>query len=303
MAITSTKSLLDSLLHARTSSDVKAILHELGDSADINLDTPFGSLGLQWHSFGDNLSNVSTIGLATKPGRSLTERLTNAIDALLEDRVQPNVTPPNSARQAAKNWFNRPVSGPDDGLFKWNYSEHEIDRRISVVLLAGESDGAPTIDVVDDGIGIRPSEFSSTILSLQSGNKIKKWYLVGAFGQGGASTLAFSDYALIVSRRKHEPAGVCGFTLIRVLNLNVTYKEDSFGYLAVKNVDGTLTVPSCEVGGEAIELYPEVPRAVEVPHTDDRHAGQTLRVQADKPRWKAWAWHWQSVRLPAFIAV
>src|ERR1044071_906491 len=258
MDITSTKALLEAFLHARLSSEVKAVLQELGDSADINLDTPFGNLGLRWHSFGNNPSNISTIGLGTKPGRSLTERLTNAIDALLEDRVQPQVTPPNSARQAAKAWFGRPISGPDDGLFKWNYSEQSVDKRNSVVLLPSGSEGAPTIDVVDDGIGIRPLEFSSTILSLQSGNKIKKWYLIGAFGQGGASTLAFSDYALIISRHREDPKR-CGFTLIRVLNLNETYKEDCYGYLAVQNGDGTLTVPSCDLTEEPMRLYPDAP--------------------------------------------
>ena len=257
MAINSTKALLESLLRATMDSDVRAVLDEIGDTREISLDAPFGSLGLQWHPFGNNLSNLSTIGLGTKPGRSLTERLTNAADALLEDRVKPNVTPPGSARLAAKAWFNRPISGPDDGLFKWDYSEYELDRRISVVLLPSGTEAAPTVDVIDDGVGLTPISFPSTILSLQSGNKIQKWYLIGAFGQGGASTLAFSDYALAVSRHKLNPR-VCGYTLIRVLNLNETYKEDCYGYLASKNADGSLTVPFCEIDDNALELYPNV---------------------------------------------
>src|ERR1035437_589031 len=159
MAIDSLKSLLQALLKARTSAEVKSILDDIGDYADLGLDTAFGSLGLQWHAFGDNLSNVSSIGLATKPGRSLTERLTNATDALREDRVRPNVTPPTSARNATKPWFGRQISGPDDGLFKWDYSGHDIDRRISVVLLPSGNDSAPTVDVVDNGIGIKPEQF------------------------------------------------------------------------------------------------------------------------------------------------
>jgi hypothetical protein len=256
MAIDSPRSLLQALLAARTNAEVKSILDEMGDSADIGLDTAFGSLGLHWHAFGDNLSNVSSIGLGTKPGRSLTERLTNATDALLEDRVQPNVTTPTSARSAAKTWFGRPISGPDDGLFKWDYAGQDIDRRISVVLLPSGNDSAPTVDVVDDGIGIKPEQFPQTILSLQGGNKINKWYVIGAFGQGGASTLAFCEYALIISRYKDEP-NICGFTLVRVLSLNETYKEDCFGYLGIRGQNGHVSVPFCDIGHEPLDLYPD----------------------------------------------
>jgi hypothetical protein len=256
MAIDSLNSLLFAFIDATTNAGVKAILNDIGDLADSNLDTPFGCFGLQWHAFGNNASNISTIGLATKPGRSIAERLTNAADALLEERVQLNVTPPVSPRHAAKTWFSRPISGPDDGLFKWDYAEHDIDKRASVVLLPSGSEAAPTIDVVDDGIGIMPDDFASTILSLQSGNKITKWYLIGAFGQGGASTLAFCDYALIVSRPKEKPS-ICGFTVIRVLNLNETYKEDCYAYLALPKA-GYLTVPSCEIGVLPLRLYPHI---------------------------------------------
>jgi hypothetical protein len=254
MAIDSLKSLLHALLNARSSAEIKSILDEIGDSADVGLDTAFGTLGLQWHAFGDNLSNVSSIGLGTKPGRSLTERLTNATDALLEDRVQPNVATPTSARNAAKTWFGRPITGPDDGLFKWDYSSQELDRRISLVLLPSGNENAPTVDVVDDGIGIKPEHFPQTILSLQGGNKINKWYVIGAFGQGGASTLAFCDYAVIVSRHKDNP-GICGFTLVRVLNLNESYKEDCFGYLATAEEDARVSVPSADIGDDPLELY------------------------------------------------
>lgn len=258
MAIANVKSLLDAFLQATTGQEIRNVLHDAGDHPDLGLDVPFGDLGLRWHSFGDNPSNISTIGLGTKPGRSLTERLTNAMDALLEDRAQPNVTLPTSPRQAAKNWFSRPVSGPDEGLFKWDYSQYEIDKRISVVLLPSDKEDAPTIDVMDDGIGILPSDFASTILSLQNRNKINKWYVIGAFGQGGASTLAFSDYVLIISRHKKQPS-ICGFTLIRVLDLNETYKEDCYGYLAVTGVDGKPTVPAFDIGNAVLEPYAQAP--------------------------------------------
>jgi hypothetical protein len=112
-------------------------------------------------------------------------------------------------------------------LFNWDFSLNGYDRRIAVVLSPSGNESAPTVDVVDDGIGLAPDQFPSTILSLQSGNKIQKWYLIGAFGQGGASALAFCDYALIVSRSKETP-GKVGFTVIKILQLSEQYKEDTY---------------------------------------------------------------------------
>lgn len=245
--------LFEDLMAARSADDVRRILQVLGDKQSQQLDEPIGSSGLAWRAFGNNLSNISTIGLATNPGRSLTERLTNAMDALLEERVNPGMQLPSSSRAAALAWYGRPVSGPDEGLFNWLFDESEYDRRIAVVLLESGSESAPTVDVLDHGIGLGAHEFSSTILSLQSGNKINKRYLIGAFGQGGASTLAFSDYVLIVSRPKSANETVA-FTVVRVVKLDESYKEDAYGYLSI--CGDTPLVPQCEIGVDPIDLYP-----------------------------------------------
>jgi hypothetical protein len=260
MPFENAESLMRALLTATKSSQVRTILDEIGDHAGAELDQPFGPFNFCWHAFGNNPSNISSIGLGTKPGRSLTERVTNAIDAVLEDRAPSNVTLPNSARLAAQQWFGRPVSGPDDGMFKWDYSEGGNDRRYSVVITESGNEGAPSIDVIDDGIGIGPDDFPGTILSLQQGNKIKKWHLIGAFGQGGASTLSFSEYAIIISRHRDNPR-VIGFTIIRVLKLNEQYKEDCYAYLCLRGPSGTISVPSCQVGDAALPLYSEYPAA------------------------------------------
>ena len=254
MRISTLPELFNALIQSRESSEVRKILAEVGDSGDGEIDTPFGPLGLLWHAFDDSLSNVSSIGLGTKPGRSLTERVTNAMDAVLEARVPSGVAKlPTSCRQAAKQWFGRPVTGPDDGLFRWKYSDSDYDRLIDVVLLPSGSETAPTIDVLDKGIGLRPADFPDTILSLQRGNKLTKLHLIGAFGQGGAATLSFSDYALVVSRHKQKPQ-VVGFTLIRVLTLSDLFKEDAYAYLALPTSGDGVTVPSLEIDGP-ITLY------------------------------------------------
>jgi len=121
MSFENAEDLMRALLAAKSNADVRAMLDAIGDHPSLGLDEPFGPFQFSWHPFGDNPSNISSIGLGTKPGRSLTERITNAIDAVLEDRTPSGVSLPNSARAAAQQWFGRPISGPDDGLFNWDY--------------------------------------------------------------------------------------------------------------------------------------------------------------------------------------
>ncbi len=256
MPFENAEGLLRALLAATTSDDYRKILEDIGDHAHVELDEHFGPFNLSWHAFGNNESNNSSINLATKPGRSLTERITNATDAILEDRARENVALPQSARDAAQQWFGRPVSSPDNGLFNWDYSEGGYDRRIAVVVTDSGTKTAPTVDVIDEGIGLSPETFPQTILSLQSGNKIKKLHVMGAFGQGGASTLAFCDCALIVSRQRDNPR-VVGFTVVRVAKLGGGYKEDCYAYLCLRDPSGTLSVPSCQLDDGPLPLYPE----------------------------------------------
>ena len=256
MNLTSLEEVCRAFLKATSSEQVHGILAELGDHSWIGLAQQFGDFGFAWRAYGDRSTNVSTIGLATKPGRSLAERITNATEAVLEERVIPSIQTPSSVRAAAFQWFGRPETSPENGLFAWNY-EQGAERRITVLLQESGTSSAPTVDVVDDGIGILPDHFPSTILSLQAENKIKKKYLIGAFGQGGSSTLAFCDYALIVSWSKDQPNTV-GFTIVRVLKLDESYKEDCFAYLVLKDAtSGRTIVPSFRVNESDFMLYPE----------------------------------------------
>ena len=279
--MTNHKDLFKVLLTCVSNKQIQDVLSAIGDHSELGLDEPFGPHRFAWHAFGNNPSNLSTIGLGTKPGKSLGERVTNAIDAIIEERRPAGIEPPHSPRLAAQQWFGRPITSASDGLYKWAYGGTGVDHRIAVVLNPSGSESAPTVDVIDDGIGIEPQQFPSTILSLQGGNKITKWYLIGAFGQGGAATLAFCDYALIVSRHRDRPTTV-GFTVIRVLNLSETYKEDSWVYLSVPSSDGSLTVPSCDVGTGPILPYPENSKAPQLlKGTLVRHFSYRLNGLAD----------------------
>jgi hypothetical protein len=258
----SIESLFAELIKSRTSEEVRTALSRVGDSPDVDIRSTFGPLNFRWEPFGDNLSNISSIGLGTKTGRSLTERLTNAIDAILEDRANPSLPSPESSRIAAQQWFGRPITSSDDGLYKWKFEGTKYDRLINVVLLPSGVEFAPTVDTLDAGVGLAAPAFRRTILSLQGGNKLTKRYLIGAFGQGGAATLSFCQYALIVSR-PHSSPGHVAFTVVRVMRLSDEYKEDAYAYLAC-NVDGELTVPSLMRAG-SIELYAAAGKAKNVP--------------------------------------
>ncbi|HVY04517.1 MAG TPA: hypothetical protein VHB46_00950 [Burkholderiales bacterium] len=248
------ETLLAQLVKCRTGVELRRILRELGDTDTSTLDIPFGKHKLVWRAFGNTSSNISTIGLGTKPGRSLTERVTNAIDALLEDKVVDGVSPPESPRAAAAQWFGRPMSSSESGLFSWKDMPSGFDQKINVVLSSSEKELAPTIDVIDEGIGISAINFPQTIMSLQGGNKIRKKYLIGAFGQGGAATLAFCEYAVIFSRPHDDPRKIA-FTIVRVLKLDDSYKEDCYAYLCQAAEDPKVFECSRQ---ESIELFADV---------------------------------------------
>lgn len=233
MAILSIEELFGRVLGARKKADIDIILEELGDRQNAGLDTEFGSLNGRWMPYGGRDSNESTIGLASKGGRSLTERVTNGQDAMLElAKAQRNDEAPKSPRHAAAQWFGRAETGPGSGLYKTEDKEGELSRSLCVVLSDSGMSGAPTVDVVDAGIGLAPQEMPTTILSLQEGNKVKKPYLIGAFGQGGSSTLGFSKYAVIMSRSVASPDRV-GFTIVRLVDPGTDYDLDVYAFLTI----------------------------------------------------------------------
>src|SRR4051794_7347892 len=98
MPFENSEGIFRALLSATSSDAVRGILSEIGDYSNVGLDEPFGPFHLSWHAFGNDPSNISAVGLATKPGRSLTERLTNGADAILEGRAPQGVELPRSAR-------------------------------------------------------------------------------------------------------------------------------------------------------------------------------------------------------------
>jgi len=175
-------------------------------------------------------NNRGAIEASADSGRSLVERLTNGVDAVLESEHETHRGIPDcrSPKEAAMAW----LSVPENGLSELTASRRrDLSKRVTVELFPGEGRKSRTVSVRDLGIGLNPAEMPMTILSLNESNKMQKHYLAGTYGQGGSSTFAASRYTLIASRKIGGTS--IGFTLVRFLDLPPDqYKTGHYVYLA-----------------------------------------------------------------------
>lgn len=192
---------LNALMSATSISDVEAAIISFETE---NLEH------CQWVPFGGRENNRGTIEASADPGRSLVERLTNGIDAVLEDEHEKHNGRPDcrSPKEAATAWLNVPVNGLSDMS---TTERRTLAQRISIRIQAGEGRSSRIVEIRDTGIGLSPEQMPHTILSLNESNKMQKYYLAGAYGQGGSSTLAASKYVLIASRKGSDLP--IGFTI------------------------------------------------------------------------------------------
>jgi len=235
--------LLSQFLAAKDGAKINQILIGMGDSeSEVNLNEEFGGQWC-WAPLGERPTNVATIELSTNPVRSIVERINNSLDALVDARlkiVQPPFEP-GSPLEAAKSCFGRPTQPKQ--LVQW-FDELEPDveaERLSVVLQDGASREQPRVDIIDAGSGIQPKEFRNTILSLNRGNKMRRPFSLGIWGQGGSGSCAFASHVLYVSRSVEEPDSV-GFTLVRRCKI-AGWRECCYVALMAKMPDGGFDVP------------------------------------------------------------
>lgn len=194
---------------------------------------------IQWAAVGGNQNNSGPINVSADPGRSLVERVTNAIDAVLEfahmeKQGRPICTTPS---QAATAWFGVPQKGVG-GLSR--AERQALASNVEVRVREGAGKESRTVDVVDKGIGLLASDMPNTILSINKSNKLQKFYLAGTFGQGGSSTYSNSKLTLIASRRYGQ--NQIGFTLVQFHDLPADQWKS--GYYAYLTINGD--VPSVE---------------------------------------------------------
>jgi hypothetical protein len=174
-------------------------------------------------------NNRGTIEVATDPARSIVERITNAIDALLELEHDTHNGRPlcRSPRQAAQAWFGINENGLGSTAMP---VRQKLARRTVVQLEPGLGREKRTITIRDTGSGILPERMPGTILSLNESNKWQKHYLAGTFGQGGSSTFAFCELTLIASRKYRSKT--IGFTVVWYKDLpDSDFKSGQYVYL------------------------------------------------------------------------
>ena len=177
-----------------------------------------GGTRIAWKPVGGNDNNLAIINLGSDPAAGVIERITNALDAILEQEWIQRGNPAHltSPRAAVEQWFGikegKLGSIKREALRKYD----DLAGRVQVTLRDSDREDKPTVDIRDHGIGILPEDFAESILSLNKNRKLRKLFLAGAFGQGGSTALAYSPFTAIVSRRQNNgKANPVTFTVIR----------------------------------------------------------------------------------------
>lgn len=189
---------------------------------------------ITYKHIGPRDNNFGQINIGIDPGKSIVERLTNAIDANLEREFELHKGLPvcDNPRDAAMSWLDIPVKG---SYLLTAARRRELAKSIKLVVEKGEDKAHVNILIIDEGIGVKCSDLESTILDLGGGNKVEKPYLMGAYGQGGSSTFAFCKYSIICSKPFNASTDdeFC-FTVVFYENLPPEkYKHGRYVYLAL----------------------------------------------------------------------
>jgi hypothetical protein len=187
-----------------------------------NVIKKIGANKIFWENVGKRRNNLATINIGTDPAGGVTERITNAIDAVLEKEWKLQNEPEGfrTPRRAIENWYDI-----EDGKISNIKSARDkkidsLSDKVQVTLYDSGKDAKPTVEIRDKGIGLEPEDFSKTILELNGSNKIGKLHLMGAFGQGGSTALAFNNYTIIISKphfkKDERKKSKVSFTVVRI---------------------------------------------------------------------------------------
>jgi hypothetical protein len=188
---------------------------------------------VKWVPLGGDPQNFPRITSASKPFDGITERITNSIDAMIESYCLENkiIYSFKTPREAIEHVYKL-----NDGNLKNADSKliGELASNIKVKFVDSEDNIRPTIEIIDRGIGQHPTQFHKTLCAINSDYKAKKFYLIGAFGQGGQTSFAHCRYGIIISR-KHK------------LGLD-NNQDDSVGWTIVRYNDPSTDSDLCKYG-------------------------------------------------------
>lgn len=204
------------LFTAKTAADIEGVISGMPDA--------------RWRQLGDKPGNYALVNVGSDAADALMERITNAMDAVIEREAElRDERDLDDPRGAAERFLGVP------GGHVWKMRDKPGQRRdearralaqqVRVTLREGTRKEHPTVAVEDDGIGQHPDDFPTTLTSLNESNKRDKFYLLGAYGWGGASVYAFGDFTLVVSRRnpalrRDGQRDEVGWTIVRYNDLS-----------------------------------------------------------------------------------
>lgn len=217
--------LLNELLHSTRPSEIEEIIHELGSRID-------------WVPIGNNAGNYGILNIGANPYEGITERITNAIDAMIELAVEsdPELKTCANPRQAVAR-----IHGFRDGNLRWCKNDTTLSTLAADIRVKFQDSGErkqPTVEISDRGIGQHPSDFPDTLLGLNDDYKISKLYLMGAFGQGGQMSFSNCKYGVVISRKcpellKSTQRDLVGWSIVRYRDpsdKNNFYKHGVYEY-------------------------------------------------------------------------
>lgn len=226
---------IEEVLSIYKESEVDALLKKYTgfDLNEHNLS--YDKIKRNYRFLGNNCSNGSNVGQLTTGEKGLVERITNAIDAVIEkQKIKCSIgSAKDSAvviKKAFPNYYSNMLDVMNDSVDK-SYAK-DAENQVILAVNDGSKSNKPTFDVIDKGEGLLGIEFETSILSINHGNKLsrEKSYLIGAFGQGGSTSLPFT-YATIVLSKKD---GKVSFTIIKRVELT-DYKNMVYVYMTIDN--------------------------------------------------------------------
>jgi len=149
--------LAKNLWSARSDADVDALIKSATEV--------YGGTNLL--PVGGRPNNAGVIEVSSDPALASVERITNAMDAVLEFHAAKGGDLPKSPREAAKKWLGIPSAGIKN---LDNAQRRSIAENVSVTLCESGVPKHPTLIIQDKGIGIEAQDFLKTVLSLNEQN-------------------------------------------------------------------------------------------------------------------------------------
>jgi hypothetical protein len=222
---------LQVLLESRTLKDAKRVVGILV------------GMGYVWMPLGAKEGNFGLVNIGSDPGFAFIERITNALDALIDEAARRAplavVAELSSPRAAVAALFAIPEGRT---IHLAPERQEQIAQDVVVTIGDGTVYARPLLEVRDTGTGLAPDAMPATILNLAGSNKIAKPYLAGAYGQGGSTTFAFSPDGTILASATDDSA--VGITFVRYCELDARKnKNGRYEYLSRPGDAGVGRIP------------------------------------------------------------